>query len=100
LLPPLPTLSPYTTLFRSHLLRGLKRVTRARGFALGVRADAQSRAVGPLLYAKIIDDLRVHPRIDWVEGSWILATNHPMNAALERSEEHTSELQSRENLVC
>jgi len=66
-----------------HLLRGLKKTTRARVWALGVRSDIQSRAVGPLLYAKIIDDLRVHPRIEWVEASWILATNTPMNSAIE-----------------
>jgi hypothetical protein len=66
-----------------HLLRGVKRATGARVFALGVREDVQSRAVGPLLYSKVIDDLRAHPRIHRAEGSWILADNTPMNAALE-----------------
>ncbi len=66
-----------------HLLRGLKKTTGARIWALGVRSDIQSRAVGPLLYAKIIEDLRDHQRIRRFEASWILATNTPMNTAIE-----------------
>jgi hypothetical protein len=48
-----------------------------------VRQDAQSRAVGPLLYTKIIDDLHDSPKARRAEASWILATNHPMNSAIE-----------------
>ena len=66
-----------------HLLRGLKKTTGARVFALGVRADYQSRALGPLIYAEGAERLRNHPRIDRVEASWILASNTPMNAAIE-----------------
>jgi hypothetical protein len=65
------------------LLRGVKKTTGARVFALGVRSDLQSRALGPLIYADGADRLRRHPRIDRVEASWILATNTPMNSAIE-----------------
>jgi GNAT acetyltransferase-like protein len=66
-----------------HLMRGLKHTSGVRVFALGVRQDAQSRAVGPLLYTKIIDDLHDSPKARRAEASWILATNHPMNSAIE-----------------
>lgn len=65
------------------LLRGVKKTTGARVFALGVRAEQQSRALGPLIYAEIIDRMKHHPRIDRVEASWILATNTPMNSAIQ-----------------
>jgi hypothetical protein len=65
------------------LLRGVKKTTGARVFALGVRSDQQSRALGPLIYAEGIERLKSHPRIQRIEGSWILANNTPMNAAIE-----------------
>src|SRR3712207_8996730 len=74
--PPRSTLFPYTTLFRSRAGRG-----RARGrFALrrGGRGDrAGARAGGP----------RLRPAGGTGRGA-------------RRSEEHTSELQSRQYLVC
>ncbi len=65
------------------LLRGVKKTTGARIFALGVRADQQSRALGPLLYGEIVDRVKRHPRITRVEASWILSTNKPMNVPIE-----------------
>ena len=64
------------------LLRAPKTTTGARIFALGVKSETQSRALGPLLYAEIIDRLKYHPRISRVEASWILATNNRMNAPI------------------
>jgi len=64
------------------LMRGARRPSRARGFALGVAAEHQQRAVGPLLYAEIVDRMRAKPNIEWAEASWILATNTRMNSAL------------------
>jgi hypothetical protein len=66
-----------------HLLRGLKKTTQVRVIALGVSPEVQSRAIGPLLYAKILDDLSDHPRYDTLEASWILADNKPMNAPIQ-----------------
>src|SRR5690606_39831408 len=83
--PPLATLVPYTTLFRSlHELRA---------------RDAQELLLRVLeLCAN--DFLRA---VDWNAAGPRGAAFGPRRVAsreLRRSEEHTSELQSRENLVC
>src|SRR5690606_41741295 len=82
--PTQPTLLPYTTLFRSDpSWRGRQRVGR-RGVATGGRAYFGRPA------ARRVRAIRhVHRRRAWAAGVQPL-----------RSEEHTSELQSRENLVC
>src|SRR3712207_8620838 len=75
--PPRSTLFPYTTLFRS------ARLAAWREFARRYAAD-------PQLNAERRDTLR-----------WLL--DQPdlfMTVMLARSEEHTSELQSRQYLVC
>src|SRR5690606_41723137 len=81
-LPPTSTLFPYTTLFRS-----LRRVLvqdhqhlAAQPLRLGVAAE-QPLAVG-IEHGQAVGKAR---------GDFLVQ---------ERSEEHTSELQSRENLVC
>ena len=66
-----------------HLLRGRKRPTRARVFALGIKPDQQVRALGPLLYNEILQRLRAMPSIEMCEASWILANNDRMNATIE-----------------
>src|SRR2546422_6553485 len=70
--PPRSTLFPYTTLFRSvpHI---------------GLRVEQIARAQV------------VHGHVHAVQG---LARRNLEDAAFERSEEHTSELQSRLHLVC
>src|SRR3712207_8974673 len=70
--PPRSTLFPYTTLFRSPLAPGLA---------------ARRRRLGPLLPAA---RARADPAAVGLEVA----------LALARSEEHTSELQSRQYLVC
>jgi len=65
------------------LLRAPKTTTGARIFALGVKAELQTRALGPLLYREIVDRLKYHPRINRIEASWILASNRRMNAPIE-----------------
>src|SRR2546422_4536045 len=71
--PPRSTLFPYTTLFRS---------TRGGGGLAVVPLRSRDRLVG-LLVVTLAGDLSADAR-----------------AALERSEEHTPELQSRLHLVC
>ena len=61
------------------LLTGAKKVTRARVWALGIRPDYQHLALGPLLYAEIVDRLAADPHVDSAEASWTLATNHRIN---------------------
>src|SRR3712207_8856935 len=79
--PPRSTLFPYTTLFRS----GVERRAEARGDCGSVRRSA-GRAVA-----------RAHPRAgaDGPKIGQAAAGLTPL-----RSEEHTSELQSRQYLVC
>src|SRR3712207_8990418 len=78
--PPRSTLFPYTTLFRSRL----RRLVGDEGIDCvgGDRGDADDRA-------------RALPPHD---GDRVLARHH--RAPEVRSEEHTSELQSRQYLVC
>src|SRR2546427_8736182 len=71
--PPRSTLFPYTTLFRS-------------GFCLQEPRDAERRPAGR---HRGDDASQTHPRDAGVRGG-----------PLQRSEEHTSELQSQSNLVC
>src|SRR2546430_13499016 len=78
--PPRSTLFPYTTLFRSRLA-----ATRA-----AEEADDLSRA------ERQIDVFEHHQRIPVRLAEGLAHAPH----VEERSEEHTSELQSQSNLVC
>src|SRR3712207_9527440 len=96
--PPRSTLFPYTTLFRSPPpgLRGHRRLRRARP---GARADARPLPLRRLLQR---EDLVADPAR---AARALRALGEPARqAAVElrrgRSEEHTSELQSRQYLVC
>src|SRR3712207_7656985 len=75
--PPRSTLFPYTTLFRSQRRR-------------------QHREVGDRLGAAL---LRADGAVALFPGG-VLVLDHRLGAAEPRSEEHTSELQSRQYLVC
>src|SRR3712207_7441771 len=85
--PPRSTLFPYTTLFRSHLhhpAHGHAEQGHVRLAALRRRARAVARGVPRPRRAR--HSRRLHRRAD--------------GRLAERSEEHTSELQSRQYLVC
>src|SRR3712207_8304739 len=78
--PPRSTLFPYTTLFRSQALEQ----QTAQGEVLRVIASS------PTDLTRVLDTItETAARITGAPG-----------AALQRSEEHTSELQSRQYLVC
>src|SRR5690606_39977735 len=85
--PPTSTLVPYTTLFRSQL-RGTRDDAVARR-----RAGAERRVARPR-------DGVVLARVDGVVQVPVAEHERDAVAALQRSEEHTSELQLRRNLVC
>src|SRR5689334_23892428 len=94
--PPRSTLFPYTTLFRSNRLLSLPGAGKeVRRFTFDTR-DAAS----PLLY-EAGDALGIRPlnSADLVE-EWLAVTGLDAGAAVDRSEEHTSELQSQFHLVC
>src|SRR5690606_39517982 len=83
--PPRCPLFPYTTLFRSTLRYSV--VAAVQTFWLAARAEGLG--VG---WVSILDPAAVCRELD-LPSDWTLV-------AYLRSEEHTSELQSRENLVC
>src|SRR3712207_8991495 len=85
--PPRSTLFPYTTLFRSHALEPV----------VGHLVDRRVQGV-----ARVVDDdvdaaPRVDRGLDELVGHALLGQ---VAAEDGRSEEHTSELQSRQYLVC
>src|SRR5690606_41751714 len=89
--PPTSTLFPYTTLFRSGLVKVAERLRDIKTEVVGVRHPVQQQGdLGPLIHAGELG------RAAEVLGDRIVA----ILGASGRSEEHTSELQSRENLVC
>src|SRR5258707_5399441 len=79
--PPRSTLFPYTTLFRSGGNAGASTQGRIRG---AVSEEVGRQVVGSGIRTRL---LRLRPRL------------RPRRAC-HRSEEHTSELQSRQYLVC
>src|SRR3712207_8241192 len=82
--PPRSTLFPYTTLFRSQLLEQLRRL-RQRVPRAGLQPHGHEEVAGAL--RRRPGEVR---RLDVEEA---VLVHH-------RSEEHTSELQSRQYLVC
>src|SRR3989454_6755982 len=81
--PPRSTLFPYTTLFRSVL------VTSHTTKALRVLRDHVVEKLRPLTVSVLESDIESRSQL---EGA--------VSTIIERSEEHTSELQSPCNLVC
>src|SRR5690606_42080427 len=98
--PPSPALFPYTTLFRSGAVRGALHLSRA-GRPGQHRAPA---AALPLTSAPDPPTARGAPMRALTEEESMNRPSRSTRAAVFgtaiRSEEHTSELQSRENLVC
>src|SRR5258707_8233884 len=80
--PPRSTLFPYTTLFRS-----LEKILRAAGLQLKVSVQVVEPGGG--------NDAEVLADVDGRDKEILLE-----RSAEVRSEEHTSELQSRQYLVC
>src|SRR5690606_40672615 len=90
--PPRPTLFPYTTLFRSPLTAVHAPVPVGRRRSLGSAAP-----VSPPVRAAVR-----HRRVLGAAPARTSRAHRAVGVARRRrrSEEHTSELQSRENLVC
>src|SRR5690606_41198497 len=91
--PPRPTLFPYTTLFRSDCLA----------------KDPDSRPAADEALMRLLGHVPAaprHPLPPQTAGQPASQASPPQNPpphgslSQSRSEEHTSELQSRENLVC
>src|SRR3712207_7213910 len=86
--PPRSTLFPYTTLFRSVAQAQPKRPRRA---PRQVRQGLEPRPFVPDDHQRLAAHFHLRPRV--------AQDVHPQ-LAQARSEEHTSELQSRQYLVC
>src|SRR2546427_13089951 len=82
--PPISTLFPYTTLFRSLVAR------------LGGR-DPGSLEIVVVLHSRHVE---LHHPLEGELGEPPLRRKVPVMRLEPRSEEHTSELQSQSNLVC
>src|SRR5204863_7464273 len=89
--PPRSTLFPYTTLFRSSALM-------ACGPAIDLAAKADLDRVAQLpVSEETYPPSETYNPMTFAVGQW---TQHRVRDAKNRSEEHTSELQSRRDLVC
>src|SRR3712207_6944233 len=82
--PPRSTLFPYTTLFRSDLNN---MISSGFGFVYKQTGDVTYRRRGDAVFEA------------GVKGAYLEGSKQ-FNEAYTRSEEHTSELQSRQYLVC
>src|SRR5947209_13886445 len=82
--PPMSTLFPYTTLFRSD-----------EGFDYSVLSQFRQR-----LIEQGAQDLVLEPRLPVCRAQGWLKSGGKQRTDSTRSEEHTSELQSRQYLVC
>src|SRR5690349_22565185 len=89
-LPPRSALFPYTTLFRSGAAPCLLRIRSRRGRELAARR--------PELLSGVV--VGRSGRGHGTDGGAARAEDPRGPASLGRSEEHTSELQSRRDLVC
>src|SRR5690606_42021074 len=90
------TLFPYTTLFRSAVKMGLTglKIAYVTGDDVLARLGELQAAGEPLAHIETGEKLAETSNQNFVTA------NVYLGAAPIRSEEHTSELQSRENLVC
>src|SRR5690606_41597941 len=94
-LPTKYTLFPYTTLFRSDRTDAVVAVITDEAIA----ATHSFQAYCTMLSAK--EALGVYAvAANWKDPDHVKATLMDIRKKYPRSEEHTSELQSRENLVC
>src|SRR3712207_9592771 len=96
--PPRSTLFPYTTLFRSHddVLVGRAAELAVMNFGDPAQAGEERGSAGHVAQAPVLDEEREVPQP-------VLALCPAVAVAVRRecrSEEHTSELQSRQYLVC
>src|SRR3712207_8286300 len=88
--PPRSTLFPYTTLFRSQkTVQGHLPSATGRKDAIRTRLSCATR---------LRRTAASSPKTASLQGQYVL--NALMPRSLNRSEEHTSELQSRQYLVC
>src|SRR3712207_8013383 len=89
--PPRSTLFPYTTLFRS--------AVRDRKLRLRFQLEAAPDKAEPTFEVTFVSDAAARPLLA-ANATASVGDEYRLDAELSRSEEHTSELQSRQYLVC
>src|SRR3712207_8489582 len=89
--PPRSTLFPYTTLFRSDGKRSDHAVNRHHHRTGAIEGGAVD-TVDALMHDRLLGGKR--------RAGECVGVEHPRQTRQPRSEEHTSELQSRQYLVC
>src|SRR5207253_8157840 len=92
--PPLPPLFPYTTLFRSPI----PAANSMRATYISIAPDTTTHSCRGS-FPKIPSDLRAETSISMIMLRKVPRISE-IPLVLTRSEEHTSELQSRGHLVC
>src|SRR3712207_9206432 len=96
--PPRSTLFPYTTLFRSAQPHAIANYRRGLAEAEKYRAGGSTGGIG------VVHDIRgTLPVLGWGKKYSRRPLNNIIGSVIhftDRSEEHTSELQSRQYLVC
>src|SRR5690606_41954973 len=97
---PRPALFPYTTLFRSVLPDLLAQGRIQAGERLVEQHQARPRRQRPGERHPLLLATREHVRVALGMAAHVDLGEQLARAPFARSEEHTSELQSRENLVC
>src|SRR3712207_9031220 len=96
--PPRSTLFPYTTLFRSISSTAVRTVS-ARPSTIGSPQPTSPSSVVTLRNSQRGGTLKHSMLLIFTLIASLQVQRHPLNNVL-RSEEHTSELQSRQYLVC
>src|SRR5690606_41702109 len=93
---PASTLFPYTTLFRSRRNISIARIFSFERMTVITSSFQKSRYFGRRIHHLNKIFFRIYRRIGPIDRDQLYGSKNGDN----RSEEHTSELQSRENLVC
>src|SRR3989442_13819650 len=96
--PPRSTLFPYTTLFRSRGFLKSRQASRQRGLARARLSHERQRAPGFDAQVNVLE--RLNNEFLSREPAALCVVLRQTLDANQRSEEHTSELQSRPHLVC
>src|SRR3712207_9363946 len=97
--PPRSTLFPYTTLFRS-LRTGTRQGCPLSPLLFNIVLEVLARAIQQEKEIKGIQIGNEEVKLSLFADDMVLYIENPKESIEKRSEEHTSELQSRQYLVC
>src|SRR3712207_8618091 len=95
--PPRSTLFPYTTLFRSSMGTSMGTVAALMPIAVDVASKTGFNIA--LVSGVVVGGAMFGDNLSFISDTTIAATR-TQDVSMKRSEEHTSELQSRQYLVC